>query len=694
MTVKEKIINILGKDSLGYSKPDNLFLFIAKALSLKFEVVKIEVEQLIKSGDVCEIRKGKFIVVPSHGYVKGRFIGNPKGYGFVEVKDQEEDVFIPGNKNKGALDGDFVIVKTYSRKSEGLEGEVVSIFKPVEKIVGVVSRISRNLFLEPSNAKINCKFVIKKSHLEFNENDRVVAKVTRGDKGKMSAQVVEVLGQCDDVKALELGIIRQYNLYEVFPDEVIEASKKIPDKVLEKQLVNRLDLRKQTMFTIDGRDARDFDDAVSIKKQGEFYELGVHIADVGEYVKVGSLLDEEAFRRGTSTYFPTSVLPMLPVSLSNGICSLNEKVDRLTLSCIMKIDAGGKVVDYNICESVINSSARLTYKEVYEVLCGEKNNKASKFKKELLIMEELAKILEDKKKSNGALDLDIPEPKFVFDEKGYVIGVEKRDRNWAHKLIEEFMIIANETVAKEFCLKQIPFVYRVHEIPTKEKLNKVIDFMKGLALNPASVPRNITPKYYQSLLELVKGKDCQETVNKVILRSLQKAKYSRESLGHFGLSLTYYAHFTSPIRRYPDLTIHRIIKEMLKKKTITKTRKEQLKEFAYESALQSSETEKNADRAERDVDDLWKAYLMKDRVGEVFEATITSVTSFGFFVGLENSVEGLVKIETLPRDGYLFFEKSLMLKGHRMSFRIGDKLKVKLTSSNIFTRKIDFEVII
>lgn len=680
---------------MAYSKPDNLFLFLSTALNVKIEMLKKEFEKLLKNGDIFEIRKGKFITIPSRGYFKGQFVGNSKGYGFCKISEDQEDVFIPANKVYGAIDGDGVIVKSYaSSLSDGeSDGEVVFVFNPVKTIVGTVEKVSNNFFLDPDNSRISMKFLLKSSPIKIKENDKIVAEVIRGENGKLTARCIELLGESDNVKTMELAIIRDHGLYEEFPNEVIEASKKVHKKVTDKQKSGRLDLTNEVIFTIDGEDAKDLDDAVSIKKTKTGYTLGVHIADVGEYVKVHSILDEEAFKRATSTYFPTSVLPMLPKSLSNGICSLNENEERLALSCIMDIDKNGIVKSHKICESVIKSNARLTYTEAYAVICGEKTSaKAMKVKKELLLMAELAKILEQNQFNRGALDLEIPEPKFVFDENGYVIDVEKRERNLSHKIIEQFMILANETVAKEFRLKDYPFVYRVHEPPKNEKVRSVLEFMKGLGIKVPQMPEEVTQQFFQELLKLSKDQSYQETVNKVILRSMQKARYEPKCLGHFGLALTYYCHFTSPIRRYPDLTIHRFIKESLHK-NVSNTRIEQLKEFAYESSQQSSEMERNAEKAERDVDDLWKVYLMKDRIGEEFDGVVTGVSTYGFFVGLENSCEGLVKLETLPLDNYLFMEKSMMLKGQRMSFKIGDKVRVKLINANLYTRKLDFECV-
>lgn len=692
MTLREKIYQLTLKDSLAYSGLDNLFCYLSKVLNVPVQKIKPEFQKLIESGDIFEMRSGKYIAIPSHGYAKGLFLGNAKGFGFVQLGavKGERDVFIPGNMTMEAIDGDHVIVKLGTVVDDGIDGQIVSIYQPVKHVVGVVIKRGANFFVEPDNNHIPFDIRLIKGKVRFDKDDRVVINVRRVN-GKISGEVCEVLGKSDDVKAMELGIIREHELYEVFPEKVIAASKKIPLKVSTAQKQGRLNLTKEITFTIDGEDAKDFDDAVSIKRTATGYSLGVHIADVGEYVKHGSVIDEEAFKRGTSVYFPTSVLPMLPEVLSNGICSLQEGVERLTLSCIMEIDNNCNVVSHKICESVIKSKARLTYNEVYKAFNGE-TNKASKFKESLTIMKELSEKLEARRIQAGYLDFEIPEAQFIFDAEGHAVDVEKRERNFAHRLIEDFMVLANETVAKEYNIKGVPFVYRIHESPKKEKLVSVLEFMAGLGIKAPPVPENITPDYYQKLLKLSEGQTYNETVNKMLLRSMQKARYLNENLGHFGLALEYYCHFTSPIRRYPDLTIHRIIKEVLHKKSLTKTRKEDLDLFAFESSQQSSVTERNADMAERDVDDLWKAYLMKDRVGQTFEGIITSVTNFGLFVELDNTVEGLVRIEDLPQDAYLFLEKQLKLKGTKHTYCIGDKINVILQNANIFTRKVDFGV--
>lgn len=694
MSKKKEILSIIDKNSLVFSNVDKLFLFLSSALNTSVEEVKKLFYSLAANGDVFEIRTNKFITIPSRGYVKGEFFGTTKGFGFVKSDGFASDIFIPANKTMGALDGEFVIVKIYSQSDEGADGEVVGIYKELQNIVGAVSIIAGNYFLDPDNNKIPFDLPIVKTGLKLQKNMKVLAKIVRTDKGKVKCAVHEILGFEDDVKALELSIIREHNLFEVFPSQVVDAEKKLPKSVSVSQKKNRLDLTKETIFTIDGADAKDLDDAIHIKKFDKYYELGVHIADVGEYVKQGNVFDEEAFKRGTSVYFPTSVLPMLPKALSNGICSLNEGVERLTLSCIMKVDFSGKVVDYQICESVIKSVARLTYDEVYSVLTSGKTDERTKnLKKDFQIMRELCDILETNTQKRGALDLDIPEVQFVFDDKGMAVDLTRRERNSAHRLIEDFMVLANETVARHFNKLGIPFVYRVHEAPPKEKVFAVCDFLKGIGVGFPALPQTIVPAYFQEILDSVETLNTKDVVNKIVLRSMQKAKYSNKNMGHFGLAITDYCHFTSPIRRYPDLSIHRIIKEWLHKKgKIDNLRKEELDEFTFESSEQSSFCERNADYAERDVDDLWKAYLMKDKVGQEFDATISSVTNFGMFVALENTVEGLIKIEDLPGDGYIFLEKQLKLKGAAHVFSIGDKIRVALTSVNLQARKIDFKL--
>lgn len=695
MRAKQKILDLL-KDGLAYKGLDNLFSFIEKTYKFPRDEIKRDFQKLISEGLIFEVRKDKYIKIPATGYARGVFLGNSKGFGFCQIDgatEEDSDVFIPANQINGAIDGDGVIIRLLSQSEEGKDGQVVSIFKPVELVAGVVRQIGKNYFVEPDNNHIPFKIRIIDNGTKYEIGDKVVIKIDR-TSDSFVGKVVEVLGKEDDIKACELALIRDHQLYEVFPESVLNEARKLPQEVLPSQKQGRIDLTDKVIFTIDGEDAKDLDDAISIEKVENGYILGVHIADVGEYVKYDTLIDEEAFKRGTSVYFPTSVLPMLPKELSNGICSLNENVERLTLTCEMLVGEDGEVKSHKIYESVIKSKARLNYTNVMKVLNGEDaDEKTMSVKDELFVMYELSKIVQEKNRNNGCLDFEIPEVQFVFDENGMAVDFEKRERNDAHRLIENFMVLANQVVAKEYCDNDIPFVYRIHEAPRKEKTLAVVEYLKGLGIRTPQIPNPVTPEYYQGLIKLVENKPFTETVNKVLLRSMQKAKYTNDCLGHFGLALKYYCHFTSPIRRYPDLTIHRIIKEVLRKGKLGGQRVDELETFTYESAQQSSLTEKNADKAEREVDDLWKAYLMKDKLGEDFDGVISSVTNFGFFVELENTVEGLVKIEDLPDDGFLLFERQLKLKGQRLTFSVGDKVRVKLLSSNIYTRKIDFSFV-
>lgn len=692
MRAKSRIIELLSKDGLTFPKLDNLFSFINKTYSIDLNEIKSDFNSLLTEGKIFEVRKGKYITIPSKNYYSATFIGNSKGFGFCQIDGMEEDIFIPANLTNGAIDGDKVIFKLDKSSSETQEGKIVNIFKPVKMIAGCVEKIGSTYFLEPDNNRIPFKIKLNRSKTGIAKDDKVVVNLIRKN-GVFSGDIIEHLGKSDDVLACELAIIRDHQLYEVFPEDVENQAQSIPQKISDKQRKGRLDYTNKVIFTIDGEDAKDLDDAVSIERTSSGgYSLGVYIADVGEYVKYDSPLDREAFNRGTSVYFPTNVLPMLPKQLSNGICSLNENEERLTLSVLIELDKDGTVKSHKIEESIIKSVARLNYTNVYKVLCGEKaDEKTEKVKNELLLMNELSRILEEKELASGSLDFEIPEVQFIFDKDGRAVDFAKRERNDAHRLIENFMILANKVVAKEFYDKDIPFVYRVHLAPKKEKVENVIEYLKGLGVKTPSIPQQITPKFYQELLASVEDLELSETINKVILRSMQKAIYQNQCLGHFGLALDYYCHFTSPIRRYPDLTIHRIIKETLHKK-IEGQRISELETFTFEASAQSSLTEKNADKCEREVDDLWKAYLMRDRVGEEFVGLVGSVTNFGVFVELENTVEGMIKIEDLD-DNFLLFERQLKLKGQRMSFSVGDKIKVRLTSANIYTRKIDFEYI-
>ena len=526
--------------------------------------------------------------------------------------------------------------------------------------------------------------------------DKVVVNVTLQpeNEANLRGEIIEVLGPASERSVLEKAILRANKLPEIFPENVIKASESIKQEVSAEEEKNRIDLTKEIIFTIDGEDSKDLDDAISIEKlsNGNF-KLGVHISDVGHYVKRNGDIDKEAFLRGTSAYFPGYVIPMLPTSLSNGICSLNENEKRLALSCEMIIDDSANVLSHKIFESVIKSSARLTYDGVYKTLQGDTtvDEKYLKLKEKFKLMEELCLILENKKDKDGYLELDLPETYFELDEKGQLINILKKDITIAHRIIESFMIACNETVARDFFEKKLPFVYRVHETPPDEKVEVLTSFVESLGLKVV-FPKHITPKDYQNILKSAENKAFREVLNKVILVSLSKARYCELCLGHFGLASTYYTHFTSPIRRYSDLTIHRIIKDSLSGKiaNLSQEKLDELKEFVEEASAQASVTEKRAETAERMVNALKMAEYMQNHIGEEFEGAVCGVTSFGIFVELNNTIEGLIRIENLPDDEYVFEERTMKLKGHKHSFSFGDKIKIRVVAVDLEKRQIEF----
>ncbi|MDD4816006.1 MAG: ribonuclease R [Clostridia bacterium] len=628
-------------------------------------------------------------------YFEGKLVGNSKGFGFVSIEGYDDDFFIPPQKMFGALDGDKVVIETTSIGANSNLAEVKKILEYANQtVVGNLMYGLMGNYVVCDNPKIHKVVLINSKDLnKANVGDKVVAKVTAQPSGdeNLRGEIIEVLGRASERSVLEKAIIRMNNLPEIFPQIVIDKADKFGQEVQEKDKINRTDLTKETIFTIDGDDSKDLDDAISIEKLSDGkYKLGVHIADVGNYVTKDSEIDKEAYIRGTSAYFPGYVIPMLPTSLSNGICSLNENVERLTLSCVMTIDENGVVVDHKIFESVIKSCARLTYDKVFATMQNQNTEeKYQNLKQKFVIMEELAKILEKKKDDAGFLELDLPETYFEINEKGELLNVLKLDRNIAHKMIEAFMIVANETVAEHFFEKKVPFVYRVHEVPTYEKSQQLVSFMEGLGLNPIVFPKNITPMDYQKILKAIDGEPYEQVLNKVLLMSLQKARYCEQCLGHFGLASTYYCHFTSPIRRYPDLTIHRIIKDYLNKR-IDEISAKDLKIFVEEASVQSSLTEKRAEQTERKIDALKMAEYMQKHIGEDFDGIICGVTSFGVFVELENTIEGLIRIENLPDDEYSYIENTMTLKGQKHSYGYGEKVRIKVVAVDLPKRQIDF----
>lgn len=625
-------------------------------------------------------------------FATGKLIMTTKGFAFVDIK-QDEDVFIPASKVNGALNGDSVKIK-FKKCSKGFEGSVVSIVKRGHQtLVGKVVQFSNNYYLEPNDSKYGNMLLVDGENSMIKEGDVVVASIIDYgvNNGMLKGEVIEKIDT--EAKGGDiLEIIREYELYEEFPPYIEKCARDVAKPITESDLAYREDFRNEIMFTIDGEDAKDFDDAVSLVRTEKGYKLGVHIADVSHYVKPGSPLDKEAFARGTSVYFPDRVLPMLPTALSNDMCSLNANVDRLTLSVIIEFDSETNVIDHKICESVINSNARMTYTDVYACLSGDKKarKKYAELSETFDLMEELSEKLILKREKRGALDFDFPECYIVVDEKGKTCDIRARERNSAHRLIESFMLIANEVVAEHYDRLGLPFVYRIHEKPTPEKMKALLEFVEAFNVKVNINPKDVKPDDLKSILKQIENEPYKNAVSEVLLRSLQKAKYAPKCLGHFGLAAPYYCHFTSPIRRYPDLSIHRIIKLHLHNKLEGVTLSN-MAEFVIESSERSSEREKLAEQAEREVDAYKKAEYMQQFIGKHYEATISSVTQYGVYVSLENTVDGKIAIENLPDDYYKFSEKAYCLVGKKHKFTIGDKIDVTCIGTNLKEREVYFE---
>lgn len=661
-------------------------------------------DELEADGKIIKTKKNRYGVPERMGLVVGRFQGNERGFGFVIPDDETiADIFIPMDDAQGAMHNDRVIARFTRAIIEGkrAEGQIIRILKRANStIVGTFESSKYFGFVVPDDKKISQDVFISKD--DFNgakTGQKVVVEVTQWPKGRRNPEgrVIEIIGHKDDPGTDILSIMKQYHLSEEFPESVIRQAENIPDTVDEREIQARRDLRHLDIVTIDGEDAKDLDDAVSIEKlDNGNYKLGVHIADVSHYVTENSPLDKEAFKRGTSVYLVDRVIPMLPKKLSNGICSLNPQIERLTLSVFMEINKSGKVVNYEIFNSVIKTKERMTYTNVTKILEDEDPELMERYKNlvdTFKLMKELALILRQKRIDRGSIDFDFPEAKVILDEKGRPIEVKKYEITISNKIIEEFMLVCNETVAEHIYWMNLPFVYRVHEEPDSEKIENFNTLIYNLGYHLKGVAK-IHPKSLQQLLEKVKGKKEERIISTVMLRSLMKAKYSHENLGHFGLAAKYYCHFTSPIRRYPDLVIHRIIKESIGK-GINEKRQQFLTQFVQDAAKQSSEREIAAQEAERETEDLKKVEFMQDKVGEIFEGIISSVTSFGMFVELENTIEGLVRVSSLEDDYYIYDDRhySLIGENKKKIYKIGDEVTVKLVKCDVAARQIDFALV-
>ena len=648
---------------------------------------------------------------------EGIFSGTMRGFGFVQIEG-EDDVFVPEKDTKGALHGDTVLVQIASNMEKGKkqEGKIVKIVKrDAIFVVGTFEKSKNYGFVVPDNLKLGSDIYIAKEHTKGAVNGhKVYVKITDygNEKRSPEGRVVEILGHINDPAADVKTVLKSFNLETEFPKEVMEQAQSMPEFVSENELKGRLDIRGQLTVTIDGEDAKDLDDAITIKKENGIYELGVHIADVTHYVKEGSPLDKCALGRGTSVYLVDRVIPMLPHRLSNGICSLNAGVDRLALSCLMEFDETGTILGHRIAETVIRVTRRMSYNEVYQILQTMKEEElelnqieeeTKKYSKEqlqqeygelvpkFLLMKELSDILRNKRHQRGAVDFDFPESKIIVAENGRPIEIKPYERNDATKIIEDFMLATNETIAEDFFWQEAPFVYRTHENPDPEKIQKLGIFIKNFGLNIKEGKDGIHPKEIQKLLDFLEGKEEGPLISRLTLRSLKQAKYSTNCEGHFGLAAKYYCHFTSPIRRYPDLQIHRIIKDNLNGR-LTEERKEHYIEILDEVALNSSKTERLAEEAEREVEKMKKIEYMERRIGEVYDGVISGVTNWGIYVELPNTVEGIIRLENIQDDFYRLDEQRYQLVGERFHkvYRLGQHITIMVLSVDKLLKTIDF----
>lgn len=635
-------------------------------------------------------------------YYTGTFISHPRGFGFLEIPEAEEDIFIPEESIGTALHGDTVqiVVKKDGKDGKRCEGEVVKVLeRGTREVVGTYQQCDGFGFVVTDNQRfLKDVFIPAGKSLTAEDGDKVLAEIKdHGNKRRSpEGKIIEILGKPGECGVDVLCVAKSYELPMEFPEKVAKQAERIKETLNEGDFYGREDLRDVVMVTIDGEDAKDLDDAVSLTKDEDLYHLGVHIADVSNYVQYNSALDKEALKRGTSVYLADRVIPMLPKKLSNGICSLNAGEDRLALSCLMDIDKKGRVVSHRIVESVIHVKERMSYTNVKKILLQEDEELEKRYEELLPMffqMKELSELLRNRRKKRGAIDFDFPESKLVLDEKGKVVDIYSYEQNIATRLIEDFMLAANETVAEEYCMLGLPFVYRTHENPDMEKMETVLEMVHQAGIKVKKGKETISPKEVQKILKELEGMECEPFFARLILRSMKQAKYTVEDTGHFGLAAKYYCHFTSPIRRYPDLQIHRIIKETLRGK-MTEAKIQHYKGILEEVARQSSAMERRAEEVERETIKMKKAEYMKQHIGEAFEGTVSGVTEWGFYVELDNTVEGLVHVNSLTDDYYSFDKDRYCLVGDMTgrTYTMGQRVKVWVENADENTKTVDFKI--
>ena len=699
---KKVILDLMGEEFYIPMKEKELAVMLQVSKEDRSELNRI-LNELLNEGKISITKKGKFIKAKhAPEALVGTFISHPKGFGFVEIEGREDDLYIPENCINGAFHKDTVKVTLLPvQHGKRQEAQVVEIIaRGMKQVVGTFDKSNQNYgFVIPDNEKIGTDiFVPTERSKGAVSGHKVVCEITDygKDNRKPEGKVVEILGHVNDPGVDIMSIVKGYELPTEFPEKVLHQAENVAHDVTEADMDGRTDLRNVQMVTIDGEDAKDLDDAVSLSMDGENYKLGVHIADVTNYVQENSALDWEAQKRGTSVYLVDRVIPMLPHTLSNGICSLNAGLDRLALSCLMTINPKGEVISHDIVESVIRVDRRMSYTSVKKILEDKDETEIREYE-ELVpmfkLMQELASILREKRRKRGSIDFDFPETKIILDKKGHPVDIKPYDRNVATKIIEDFMLIANETVAQHFYWMELPFVYRTHDNPDPEKIAKLSTFIRNFGYTIKNKQEEIHPKELQKLLAKIEDTPEEALISRLTLRSMKQAKYTIDCTGHFGLACQFYCHFTSPIRRYPDLQIHRIIKEQIRGR-MNENRIAHYNDILPEVAQHSSEMERRADEAERETNKLKKVEYMEEHLGEIYEGVISSITSWGVYVELPNTIEGMIHVSMLPGDYFYYDEETYEMVGQstNLRYKLGEKLKVRVNATDKISRTIDFVI--
>lgn len=695
MDIESKVFELLNSDNNAYDVHEiNDYLGFSSVEELK-ELLRV-LNKLEDELKIYRTKKDKYILFNNSNLRIGKMLANKKGYGFVDIEGPE-DVFVAPTNMNNAIHGDTVVVEIISKKGLELEGRIVRIVeRSLKQVVGEIYHDKGNVCVKLDDEKLKITIIIDKDRANgVVDGHKVLVKITSKLKGnEYKGEIIKILGHKNDPGVDILSIVAKYNIPDTFSSKTIAELDDIPEFVKDEEMKGRKDLRNEVIFTIDGDDTKDIDDAISIEKlENGNYKLGVHIADVSYYVKEGSAIDEDAYLRGNSVYLADRVIPMIPHKLSNGICSLNPLADRLAMSCVMEIDDSGNTVNYEIFESVIRSSIQMTYKKVNLIL--EDNIVPSGYEpyvSKLNMMKDLAGILRKMKEKRGYIDFEIDEPKIIVDEAGKAIDVVKRNRGTGEKLIEDFMIAANETVATHIYFMDLPFLYRVHGEPEEEKITNFLKFISILGYNVRLSTSKIYPTTLQGLLGELKDKREYPILSSMLLRCMRKAVYDKNNIGHFGLGSKYYTHFTSPIRRYSDTTVHRLLKRYLFKNQMDRDTLNYLDNKLVVIGEHVSETERASIDCEREVDDMKMAEYMEGHIGENFEGIVTTITNFGMFVELPNLIEGLVRVDSMTDDYYVYDEETFSLRGehNKKGYRLGDKVKVTVIAANKEAKTIDF----